>query len=279
MPAGQTAGLACARPPGPSVRRDALAILLALAVSVCLSLFVQPHDAEVSTAERLYYTFYNVAVGALVGFYLFDRLAKDGFSLFAARAAAAILSGTLVNEILIEPFVFDAGPVNGVGLYYGLTDSLSWSAIFLLLRLAEGLQALPPRRHPEPEARGDPAASGASSAPADADASCLFVRVANGTQRIHAPDVLYLAAERDFTRLVCANGEHFVSESLKSLVERSGALGLIRVHKSFAVNVRRVERLTRTEVRLGDRRVPVGRRYRAAFVDSWRAPSPPSDAG
>ena len=255
----------------PSRRYDALVILVALAVSVCLSLFVQPHDAEVSTSERLYYTFYNVAAGALVGFYLFDRLPKDGFTLFAVRAAAAILLGTLVNEIVVEPFVFGAEPINGVGFYYGLTDSLSWTAIFLLLRLAGGLKALQQRRHAEPGTASDPQASAASSRPADAGAACLFVRVANDTRRIHAPDVIYMAAERDFTRVVCANGEHFVSESLKSLLERSVELGLIRVHKSFAVNLGRVERLTRTDVRLGERRVPVGRRYRAAFVQSWRA--------
>jgi LytTr DNA-binding domain-containing protein len=271
-PASQAAGLK--RPPRPGASRhwrDILVILLALAVSVCLSLFVQPHPGEASIWERLYYTFYNVAVGALVGFYLFDRLPRDGFALFAVRAASAILSGTLVNEIVVEPFVFGAGPINGVGLYYGLTDALSWSAIFLLLRLAEAMRVMQQRLHPEPEARSEIEAGGASSTPADGDAACLFVRIANDTRRIHAPDVIYMAAERDFTRVVCTNGEHFVSESLKSLVERSGELGLIRVHKSFAVNLGRVEGLTRTEAQLGERRVPVGRRYRAAFVDSWRA--------
>lgn len=254
-----------------SRRREFLTILLALAVSVYLSLFVQPHDAEVSTAERLYYTFYNVAAGALVGFWLFDRLSADGFALFAMRAVALLLCGTLINETAIEPFVFGAQPINGVGFYYGLTDSLSWTAIFLLLRLAEGLPVLRQRPRPQPGSASDPRMGRALPGPAGPDAACLFVRVANGIRRVHAADIIYLAAERDFTRLVCATGEHFVSESLKSLVERSAGFGLVRVHKSFAVNLGRVERLTPTEVRLGDRRVPVGRRYRAAFVESWRA--------
>ena len=65
-PAGAMAGLARARRPGrPGHRHDALVILIALTVSVCLSLFVQPHPGEASISERLYYTFYNVAVGAL----------------------------------------------------------------------------------------------------------------------------------------------------------------------------------------------------------------------
>jgi hypothetical protein len=252
---------------GRSVRRhDAAAILLAWGLALGLSLFVQPH--ETSAYELVYYTFYNVAAGALVGFYLFDRLPADGFALFALRSAATLLLGTLVNEILVEPFLFGTGPINGVGVYYGLTDSLSWTAIFLLLRLAGRLHMLQPV--PSPPATGSGSRpSGAWFKPEDADSDCLFVRVANGTQRIRAADVIYLAAERDFTRIVCAQGEHFVSESLKSLLERSAGLGLIRVHKSYAVNLVRVERLTRTEVRLGDCQVPVGRRFRPAFVRSW----------
>jgi hypothetical protein len=234
-----------------------------------VSLFVQPH--EVSAAERLYYSFYNVAAGALVGFYLFDRVPKDGFALFAVRAAAAILFGTLANEMVVEPFVFGTGPINGVGVYYGITDSLSWAGIFLLVRLAGWLQILQPRFDAGPEAPAGPDSRAASSGPAGADADCLFVRVAGGTRRIRAADVLYMKAERDFTRIVCANGEHFVSESLKSLLARSARLGLIRVHKSFAVNLGRVERLTRAQVRLGGCDVPVGRRYRPAFVQSWNS--------
>lgn len=252
---------------GPGGRHDALAILLAWGLAGCLSLFVQPHEA--SAFELVYYTFYNVAVGALVGFYLFDRLANDGFALFAARAAAAILFGTLVNEIAVEPFVFETGPINGVGVYYGVTDSLSWAGIFLLVRLAGWLHGPRQLFHSEPEARSGRDAGGASSRPADSDADCLFVRVANGTHRIRAADVVFMKAERDFTRIVCANGEHFASESLKSLLDRSAKLGLVRVHKSFAVNLGRVERLTRAEVHLGGCRVPVGRRYRPAFVQTW----------
>ncbi|HEV2747230.1 MAG TPA: LytTR family DNA-binding domain-containing protein [Allosphingosinicella sp.] len=247
--------------------------MLACGLSLCLSLSVQPHEA--SAYELLYYTFYNVAAGALVGFYLFDRLLKDGFALFAVRAASAILFGTLINEMVVEPFVFGTGPINGVGVYYGVTDSVSWAGIFLLVRLAEWLRVLRQRSHPEPETRVGPHPGATASGPAEADADCFFVRVANRTYRIHAPDVVYMKAERDFTRIVCANGEHFVSESLKSLLNRSAKFGLIRVHKSFAVNLSRVERLTRTEVRLGDCQVPVGRRYRAAFVETWRTRSAP----
>ena len=186
------------------------------------------------------------------------------------------LFGTLVNESLVEPLAFGEGPINAEGVYYGLAGSLSMAGFFLLIRLAERLHALRRRVPSEPERQNDPEARAASPGPFDADANCFFVRVAGRTHRIHAPDVVYMAAERDFTRIVCANDEHFVSESLKSLLGRSAGFGLVRVHKSFAVNIGRVERLTRTQVQLGDCRVPVGRRYWPALAETWPARSAPS---
>lgn len=236
-------------------------ILLVWAGSLALTAFVEPRHYEITTAELLFYSVYDVAAGALVGFYLFDRLPKDGFALFVIRAASAILFGTLVNEALLEPFVFETGPINGEGVYYAVTETLSVAGIFLLLRLAARLYEL--------QQRAD-LPGGESDEP---DPACLFVKVARGTRRIHATDILYMEAERDFTRIVCANGEHFVSESLKSVLGKSGDFGIVRVHKSFAVNLGRVDRLKRTQVEIGAFRVPVGRRFRPAFVETWQAQS------
>ncbi len=248
-----------------------MTILIVCAATVCLALFIEPHHSETPTSELLYYTAYNVAVGWLVGFLFFDRLATDGLALFALRACSAIVCGALVNEAVVGPLAFGSGPINAVSFYYMLTDSVSLAGVFVLIRLAQRLHSLHQRLPSKPEA--------ASAGLANAEAHCLFVRVANGTQRLYAPDILYVAAERDFTRIVCATGEHFVSENLKSLVERSAEFGLVRVHKSFAVNLRRVDRLTRADVVLGDRRVPVGRRYRAAFVETWSAHPACSESG
>ena len=246
----------------PNSRRDWLVILVVWLGYVSLTLLVEPRHGGASTYELLYYTIYDVGVGSLIGFYLFDRFPKDGFIPFALRATLAILGGTLVNESIVGPLALGAEAINGRSVYYGLTDSLSVAGFFVLIRLAQRLKAFQQQLPAGPEAR--------NGSRDDADTGCFFVRVANGTQRIHFPDVIYMAAERDFARIVCINGEHFVSENLKSLLERSTPFGLVRVHKSFAVNLSRVERLTRTEAQLGDRRVPVGRRYRPAFVEAWQ---------
>jgi DNA-binding LytR/AlgR family response regulator len=195
---------------------------------------------------------------------LVDRVLTDGLIRFAARAVAAILLGTFMNEAVVEPYVFATGPISSEGIYYGLVDALTTVAVFVVLRLARRLHAL----SREGAARADTELPPVK--PAEADADRLFVRVGSETRRIFASDVVYMEAERDFTRVVCVNGEHFVSESLKSLLERSGEFGLVRVHKSFAANIHRVDRATRSGVHLGASQVPVGRRYWKAFAAVWK---------
>ena len=251
--------------------RDGLCIALVWAASAFISLFVEPNYEGASAYQLLYFAVYNVWIGWFVGFYLVDRVAEDGVTLFGTRSCAAILLGTLLNESIVEPYVFATGPINSEGVYYGLVDALTTVSVFVVLRLGRRLHGL--SRQTKAGAGPGDASEAEAVAPklADAGADRLFVRVGSETRRIFASDVIYMEAERDFTRIVCVNGEHFVSESLKSLLERSGKFGLVRVHKSFAANVSRVDRATRSEARLGAFQVPVGRRYWPGFASVWKA--------
>lgn len=242
--------------------RRLLVILFVWVINLLIALFAKPDYHDTALAEFLYYSFYNVAVGALVGFYLLDRVAHGGVAAFLWRSIALLVAGTLINEALVEYLVFQTGQINFEGVYYGLADAITTAGIFLLLGLTDHF--LLDRQ----QARGTVQA--AAPRADDDEAACFFVRVGGETRRIFVVDLIYMEAEKDFTRLVCSNGEHFVSESMKNLLERVAPLEIARIHKSFAVNLRRAERLTRTEVSLGDRSIPVGRTYWKTFANAWR---------
>lgn len=238
---------------------DALTILSVGASIWFVNLFVEPHYGEFTFAELTYSSFYNTLIGCLVGFGLFDRLHRDGLIAFASKAVAVILAGTLINEIIVEPMIFDDGPINREGVYHGVLDALVMTSVFLLIRVVGRLNFLQARaasalqlftgRMPEPDS--------------------FLVKVATETRRVFVQDVMYLAAERDFTRIVCSEGEHFASESLKNLVAKTEPFGIARIHKSYAINMRRVDRIAPGEARIGDALIPVGRQYWKSFVSRW----------
>ena len=257
----------------PGFSTDFAHVILVWLASACLTFFVAPNHDQASNLERLYYTVYDTAVGAFIGFYLLDRLARNGLAVFAGCSSAVWIAGTLINEALIEPYAFRSGPINVEGVYYGLLGSLTMTGVFIVLRLPRHYrdvrqQATATARLPEEIASTTPSTCEST------ETSCFFVRVAGETRRIFAADVIYMKAEKDFTRLVCVTGEHFVSESMKSMIQRLERLGLIRVHKSFAVNLPRVDRMTRMEARVGGHRIPVGRRYWEQFAEKWKVQFP-----
>lgn len=264
------------RPLREMVARYGVWILLVWIVSAIVSLAVEPNYDNASNAELIYYTIYNVAIGSFVGLYLPERISRGGWTLSVLRACAAIITGTLINELVIEPSVFGTGFINAEGVYYGLVEALTTSGIFLLLRIALCLRALQQQVEAATAGILHPRADEAPPEGDNEESNCFFVRVAGESRRIFPADLLYMEAEKDFTRIVCTNGEHFVSESLKSLLQKSSRHGIARIHKSFAVNLQRVEKLTRTEALLGEIRVPVGRKYWEEFSPAWKTQPPAS---
>lgn len=259
-------------PPRASVpMRRGLCILLVWLASAAFSLFVEYDYEGSSTAQLLYYSVYNVAVGAFAGFTLFDRFLPERAPAFLLLMAAAIGGGTLINETLVEPSVFETGPANFEGIYHGVLDAITIVVVFLVLRFS--MPRSLPSPHAERDAAGDP---GTASPALPAGASgCLFVRIGDEVRRLAAADIVYLKAERDFTHVVCTAGTHFASESLKDVLAKAAPMGLVRVHKSFAANLRHIDRLTGSEVGLGEHRVPIGRAYREALTQAWRGARTP----
>ena len=235
--------------------RDAFCVLAVLIAYAAHALLLEPNYDRRSIAELLYAAAFSVGIGALAGMALFDRYGFRRAGLFLVATIGLISMAALFHEAVVEPSLFHDGPINAEGLYYSVTDLCTATLIFLILRLLQLLR--------------QPAEPDAALAPASGEAECFFVRIASQTRRIFAADVLYMKAERDFTYVVCEHDTYFVSESLKHLLAKSSVLGMTRVHKSFAVNLRRLDRLTGAGAEVGGLNVPVGRTFRATLAAAW----------
>lgn len=243
-------------------RHDPLSILLVWLGLLVFKLFVEPNHEGAAVRELVYYAFYNTVIGAFVGFYLVDRFVRRSIYSLLALSGLSLLAGTLVNEGVVEPVLFRTGPINFEGVYYGLFEAATAATLFILIRIFGALRAGIAEAPAKPSPRD-------SFGLGSREGGHFFVRIGSETRRISAADLIYVKAERDYAEIVCASGRHFVSESLKDVLDKAAPFGVVRVHKSFAVNLRRVDWLTGTEAGVGDRRVPVGRRYRQSLADAW----------
>jgi DNA-binding LytR/AlgR family response regulator len=119
----------------------------------------------------------------------------------------------------------------------------------------------------------EPAAPALSSGPGDISATGtdLFVKTNGKLLRINFEDVLYIEALSTYVVLVTDKQKHIVGGTLKSIEERLPFRHFVRVHRSYIVNLHRVEAMADNMLKLGQHEVPVSRPYQEEFTQRLRA--------
>lgn len=109
-------------------------------------------------------------------------------------------------------------------------------------------------------------------APPAAPASTeMFVKVGSRSLRVNFDEVLYIEALSTYSVLVMPTQKHIVYHTLKSLTERLPFHNFMRVHRSYIVNMQRIEAVEDYVLKLGSYQVPVGKSYQEDFQRQLRS--------
>jgi len=84
--------------------------------------------------------------------------------------------------------------------------------------------------------------------------------------RLALSDIMLLEADNTVTNLITTGPRYSLRMSLTAALERLAYPSLVRVHRSFAVNLTHVSAFSETEATLHDQTVPLGRQYKADFL-------------
>lgn len=123
---------------------------------------------------------------------------------------------------------------------------------------------------PGDEARG----GGAGAAGADKEMilqleDSIFVK--NNVQfvKIALQDILYLEADNNYVQLYTSERKFALRVSLGQLLEKIQFKKLVRIHRSYAVNIDRMSSFSDGEVWIGKLSLPLGRNYREDFLNKF----------
>jgi two-component system LytT family response regulator len=103
-------------------------------------------------------------------------------------------------------------------------------------------------------------------APKPKSSADLFVKVGTRTIKVDFNDVLYIEALSTYSVLVTPSHKHIVYLTLKNLAERLPFDNFLRVHRSYIVNMQRIEAVEDYMLKLGPYEVPVGKSYQEEFL-------------
>ncbi|MBL4709707.1 MAG: response regulator transcription factor [Flavobacteriales bacterium] len=101
----------------------------------------------------------------------------------------------------------------------------------------------------------------------------LFIKSGHELIKIKLENVLYIKSDTDYTALFLHDKKYLSSESLRYWEEHLDKNQFARTHKSYVVNISKIEKLSGSQLHLNNKTViPIGRVYKEGFMEriKWR---------
>ena len=150
---------------------------------------------------------------------------------------------TLRQAKQTEPFAYLTKPVDTMNLFAAIELALQQSA---RLQMAET---------PAPALRDTLKITGS-----------IFVRAKKRLEKVHLSDVLWIEASDIYVTVVTATTRYLLSLSMKHVEERFPSANFLRVHRSYIVQVDKINAIEDDELLINNQRIPVGKTYRDGLM-------------
>jgi DNA-binding LytR/AlgR family response regulator len=99
----------------------------------------------------------------------------------------------------------------------------------------------------------------------------IFVRYQDKMVKIMFDDILQVAAERSYCRIVTTGKEFLLTMPMKRLEDKLPASTFQRIHRSHIVNIQRVDEVSDGMVRIAGEKLPLSPTMRAEFMKRLNA--------
>ena len=93
------------------------------------------------------------------------------------------------------------------------------------------------------------------------DADFTFVKVDNKLVRVAFDDVRYVEALGDYVHIVTGQSKLIVYSTMKAVEEKFPTSRFVRAHRSFIVNLNRIQALEDNSIVIDNKHIPVGQTY------------------
>jgi DNA-binding LytR/AlgR family response regulator len=108
---------------------------------------------------------------------------------------------------------------------------------------------------------GDNGLSGSTKALGD----YFFVKSGKELRKILLDDILYFEGEKEYVRLVTGREQLLIYRRLKD-IEDQLSLPFVRVHNSFIINIRQLQKIQDNHIYIGAKQIPISEKYKEPFM-------------
>jgi DNA-binding LytR/AlgR family response regulator len=94
----------------------------------------------------------------------------------------------------------------------------------------------------------------------------IFVKSDYKLVKIEIAEIQYIESLKDYIKIIVGGKPVMTLSSMKAIEEKLVAPDFIRVHRSFMVNIRKIQYIHRNFVMVGDKEIPIGDNYKDSFL-------------
>lgn len=103
--------------------------------------------------------------------------------------------------------------------------------------------------------------------PASVEQLNLFIRKNQSIIPLDFNEVLYIEASDNYSIFYTQDDKHVVSQTLKNIEEVLFQQGYCRIHKTYLVNLRKIDRIEQSVVFINGAPLPIGKVYKKPLMD------------
>lgn len=90
----------------------------------------------------------------------------------------------------------------------------------------------------------------------------LFIKTDTHFVKVNVAEILWLESDHNYLYVVTDKGKHIVRSNFKDFMTNLPAADFMQVHKSYIINLKKIESLSHTEVVLNKTAIPLSRNYK-----------------
>ncbi|WP_271783043.1 LytR/AlgR family response regulator transcription factor [Aquimarina algiphila] len=94
----------------------------------------------------------------------------------------------------------------------------------------------------------------------------LFIYADKAIYKVNIDDILFLKAEVDYVKVVTKDKSILILDSLRNWEEKLHNSNFVRIHRSYIINLDKIEKVLGNQVFIQDTVMPIGKTYKNDFL-------------
>ncbi len=96
----------------------------------------------------------------------------------------------------------------------------------------------------------------------------FFIKNRGELIKVKKEDINYIEAYDNYSKLICSKNKFLLSFTLKKIEEKLGDKNFIRIHRSYIINIHKIDSLYDGYIFIDNKKLPIGKSFKEQLMNS-----------